>query len=153
MQVSGLGIPPVIAAAVLPTAAKVGGSLFDKLFGGGDTNYANNFSKQVGVGKKFLQTAADAYYARGNRIGVSAFDIARLEYKAGGALSDNEILVMTGKAPPTSIGQPPAFSEAYPSAFPASYGYSPRKSPFTLPLIIGGVAVLGVGTMLLLRRK
>jgi hypothetical protein len=130
MQVSGLGIEPI-------TAAAVGGTFLTKLFGGGDVNYANNFSASVGVGKKFLQTEADAYYARSNRIGVSAFDIARMEVNAGRALSDSEVLALAGKAPLTAIGQPPAYPEAFTNAF------GPMRRPHTrkrLPMLLAQCA-------------
>ena len=149
MRVSGLGIDPV-------TAVAVGGTFFDKLFGGGDVNYANNFSASVGVGKKFLQTEADAYYARSNRIGVSAFDIAKWEFNAKRSLSDNEVLAAAGKAPLTAIGQPPAYPEAFTNAFTTRYGPA-GVAPATAtpwPLIIGGtVAVLGIGAALFMTRK
>jgi len=151
MQVSGLGIPPVIAA----TAVSAGGSFLSKMFGGGgDVNYANNFSAQVGIGKKYLQTEADAYYSRSSRLGVGAADIARMEYQAGRALPDNEILALAGKAPVTAYGQPPMYPEAFTNPFgPASAGYAPGGFTMPLPLLIGGVALLSVGAVLLLRRK
>jgi hypothetical protein len=142
MQVSGLGIDPIT------TAATVGTSFLSKMFGGGDVNYANNFSAQVGTGKKYLQTEADAYYARSSNINVSAQEIARLEFKAGRALSDVEVLTMVGKAPAPQL-LPPGF----PSLLPQSY-QAPDKLDLPWPLIIGGgVAVLGIGAALFISRK
>ena len=149
MQVSGLGVDPA-------TAIAVGGTFFDKLFGGGDVNYANNFSAMVGVGKKFLQTEADAYYARSSHIGVSAFDIAKWEFNAGRSLSDNEVLSLAGKAPITAIGQPPAYPEAFTAPFTQRYGPAgvAPASGAPWPLIIGGtVAALAIGGALFITRK
>jgi hypothetical protein len=152
MRVSGLGVDPV----TLTTAASVGSSFFSKLFGGGDVNYGNRFSAMVGVGKTFLQTDADAYYARSERIGVSAFDIARWEHEAQRVLTNNEVLALAGKAPAAAIGQPPAYSEAFTLPFTQSYraaGVAPAPG-VSWPLIIGGgVAVLGIGAALFMTRK
>jgi len=143
MQVNGLGIDPI-------TTIAAGGSFFSKLFGGDDINYANNFSAQAGTGKKYLQTEADAYYARGSKLGISAQEIARLEFKAGRSLSDNEVLSMMGKAPQM---QRAGFPSAFPSLYPQQYIPGAVK-PLPWPLIIGGgVAVLAIGAALFIAKK
>lgn len=40
-------------------------------------NWANNFSKSVGTGKKYTQQEANAFYALSAKTGISAFQLAR----------------------------------------------------------------------------
>ncbi len=41
------------------------------------TNWANNFSKQVGSGKKYTQQEANAFYALSKKLGIPAVQLAR----------------------------------------------------------------------------
>jgi len=145
-----LGIP----AALVAPAITAGSGFFSKIFGGGDDiNYAINFSSQVGVGKNFLQAEANAYHARGTRLWslvsnkppkIMGVDIARLEYNAGGKLSDNEILSRLGHTP---------LSRNIPST---PFIRNNQSIPSTIPwsIIIGGsIAVIGIGAALMLGKR
>ncbi len=77
MKMKNLGFVDPVTAGVVTTAAL---PLIKGFFGGG-TNYANNFSKQAGTGKKYLQEEANAYYSRSKQLGIPAVQLAQEEAK------------------------------------------------------------------------
>jgi len=92
--------------AIIGTAAEIGSGLLKS----NDVNYAKTFSKQVGNGKMYLQTEADAYRAKAAQYGLDAVQLAKAEFELGRPLSFQELNILAGRqntmATPGGAGAP-----------------------------------------------
>ena len=110
MQMRGMGQWQAAAITAVPSIIK--------MFGGG-TNYANNFSKQVGIGRKFTQEEANQYYALSSQTGIPAQELAKRD--AAG------LPMVPGSAPATS--QPAQQPVQTPGSFTPTYLPLPGIAP------------------------
>ena len=120
------------------------------------TNYANKFSAQVGIGKKFTQAEANRYYQLSSQLGIPAQELARREAR-GEPLTPApkpapvfvpqtpapaptvqpvkpKVLappIQTAVLPPTPSAQPPSVSA--PVAEPAPQFIQPSSAPTMVP--------------------
>jgi len=99
------------------------------------TNWANNFSKQVGTGKKYRQSEADAFYALSKKTGISAVQLARDAEKGISHAAPAPPPPPVPKAAPLPQPKPPApvvpFALTKPPP-PAAAPISP--GPITIPI-------------------
>lgn len=79
---------------ILATAANIGSQYLGSK---GGTNYAKSFSSQVGTGKMYLQSEADAYRATAAQYGLDAVQLAKAESDLGRPLSQQELNILAGR--------------------------------------------------------
>jgi len=146
VKMNSLGFDPITAGA----AASAALPLITSLFGGG-TNYANNFSKQAGTGKKYTQEEANGYYARSKQLGIPAVQLAQEEAKGIRRSSQGQVVPAGGYSPaaaPQPIYSPqpgvvpytqPQYSTS-PFLAPSPYPQSPYAfpSPYQQPPVQSG---------------